>query len=40
MTQRIQAPLNADLSLIISREELSVVPQKTRQRDSLRQKNS
>lgn len=40
MTQRIQAPLNADLSLIISREELSVVPWKMRQRDGMRQKNS
>lgn len=28
MAQRIQAPLNADLCLIISREGLSVVPQK------------
>lgn len=26
MTQRIQAPLNAGLCLIISREELSMVP--------------
>lgn len=28
MAQRIQAPLNADLCLIISREGLSMLPQK------------
>lgn len=39
MPQRIQAPLNTDLSLIISREEHCVVPWKTR-RDGMRQKNS
>lgn len=41
MAQRIQAPLNAGLCLIISREGLSVVPPKKRQAecDSERQKN-
>lgn len=39
MTQRIQAPLNAGLCLIISREELSMVPLKKRQCDRERQKN-
>ena len=32
MAQRIQAPLNAGLCLIISREGISVVPQKKRDR--------
>lgn len=39
MTQRIQAPANADLCLIISREERSVVPRKMRQRGGVRRKN-
>lgn len=41
MAQRIQAPLNAGLCLIISREGLSMVPQKKRpgECDRRRQKN-
>lgn len=38
MTQRIQAPLNAGTCLIISREKLSMVSQKKRQRET--EKNS
>lgn len=34
MTQRIQAPLNAGTCLIISREKLSMVSQKKRQRET------
>lgn len=37
MAQRIQAPLNASLCLIISREGLSVVPQKRRLRECNRE---
>lgn len=39
MAQRIQAPLNAGLCLIISREGLSMVPQKKRRGERDRERD-